>query len=231
MIKQLICAVGALLLIVYSSGAQSSEETSYLESIRPGDVVFQDLKTSQSLAIKLATQSEYTHCGVVFESDGKLVVYEAVQPVIVTPLDVWVDRGIDSFFVAKRLLGADSLLSSESLDSMQAVGRHYLGRDYDIYFNWSDDQLYCSELVWKVYNQGAGVVLVEPRLMREYDLSNPAVQAKMKERYGDNPPLDHPMVAPGDLFNSEKLNEVYRSVPDTIPPENIDDLGQVPEEP
>ena len=52
-----------------------------IETIQAGDVVFQDLNTSQSMAIKLATGSEYTHCGLVVDIDGQLMVCEAVGPV------------------------------------------------------------------------------------------------------------------------------------------------------
>jgi hypothetical protein len=33
---------------------------------------------------------------------------------------------------------------------MKATGEGFLGKDYDLTFGWSDERLYCSELVWKV---------------------------------------------------------------------------------
>ncbi|MDR1394774.1 MAG: hypothetical protein LBK52_01200, partial [Deltaproteobacteria bacterium] len=42
--------------------------------IREGDIIFQALNTPQSLALVLATGSEYTHCGLVFEEAGRLLV-------------------------------------------------------------------------------------------------------------------------------------------------------------
>jgi hypothetical protein len=210
-------ALTALLFAVYSclSGVASD---STISKIRPGDIVFQDLETLQSKAIKLATHSEFTHCGVVFKKDGNLVVYEAVQPVTVTALRDWIDRGVNHYVVVKRLIGADSLLDPGALDSMQLVANGYLGRDYDIYFAWSDEQMYCSELVWKVYERGLGVELTDLRPMKDFDLSHPVVQAIMAERYGEDVPLDHPMVSPGDLFEAAKLEEVYVTPSDTIPP-------------
>ena len=32
-------------------------------------------------------------------------------------------------------------------------------KDYDLYFEWSDDKIYCSELVWKIYKNGADIEL------------------------------------------------------------------------
>jgi len=53
---------------------------------RSGDIVFQDLVSEQSQALKLATGSEYTHCGIVFELNGDFVVCEAVGPVRMVPM-------------------------------------------------------------------------------------------------------------------------------------------------
>ena len=39
-----------------------------------------------------ATGSPYTHCGIVFEKDGKLMVLEAVQPVGEIPLETFIAR-------------------------------------------------------------------------------------------------------------------------------------------
>ena len=65
--------------------------------------------------------------------------------------------------------------------------------------------MYCSELVWKVYQQGYGVELCPLRQMKDFDLSSPEVKTIMKQRYGDNPPLEEKVVAPSDLSNSDKL--------------------------
>ena len=44
---------------------------------------------------------------------------------------------------------------------MKKIGDSYKGKNYDIYFNWNDDELYCSELIWKIYEQGAGLKIGE----------------------------------------------------------------------
>ena len=83
------------------------------------------------------------------------------------------------------------------------------GKDYDDHFSWSDDKMYCSEFVWKVYDRAADVQLTEPRELRSFDLSNPVVQMKLMETYGDNIPLHEPVVAPSDLIKSPLLKRVY----------------------
>jgi len=180
-------------------------------SFRAGDIVLQDLDTPQSAALKLATGSEWTHCGLVLEEGGHFVVYEALQPVQITPLEQWIARGVNQRVVVRRLKNSDLTLPPETLARMKTMAERFVGRDYDPYFQWTDDQLYCSELVWKVFDQAAGVKLTALRTLKEYDLSNPLVQANLTERYGDRIPYDEAMVAPADLFASPLLETVYDS--------------------
>lgn len=176
---------------------------------RNGDIVFQTSKSSQSLAIQLATRSPYSHMGIVYLRDGQPFVFEAVQPVKLTPLGAWIERGEKGRFVVKRLRDADTRLTADRLDKMRQVGESFTGRDYDLYFEWSDDRIYCSELVWKVFERGAGIELGRRQSMAEFDLSHPAVRAKLKERYGDHIPGDEIVVSPVSIFNSAELQTVY----------------------
>jgi hypothetical protein len=47
--------------------------------------------------------------------------------------------------------------------------------------------------------------------MVDFDLSHPVVQAKVRERFGDNIPLDETVVSPADIFNSPALETVYEN--------------------
>ncbi len=172
-----------------------------------GDIIFQSNISPQCKAIELATHSKYSHCGLIFSRNNAWYVLEAVQPVSETPYDEWVARG-NGHFVVKRLKGADSLMTPAVVEKMKAAGKQYIGKDYDIYFGWSDDQIYCSELVWKVYKAATGIEVGNLQPMREYDLSHPLVKAVMRERYGNKVPLDEKMVSPGNIFDSPLLDTV-----------------------
>ena len=59
------------------------------EELQDGDIIFQTSKSSQSKAIQLATNSKYSHCGLIFKrknGQDDWCVIEAVQPVKWTPL-------------------------------------------------------------------------------------------------------------------------------------------------
>ena len=92
---------------------------------RDGDIVFHTSRSAQSLAIQLATKSPYSHMGIVHLRDGKPFVFEAVQPVKLTPLDEWVERGERQQFVAKRLRDSDSRLTAETLRKMRTAGEQH----------------------------------------------------------------------------------------------------------
>jgi uncharacterized protein YycO len=101
----------------------------------------------------MATQSQYSHVGVIFINRGKTFVYEAVQPVKLTPIDEWIKRGENEHFVVKRLKNANEILTKENQKKLQNEGLKFIGRKYDLYFGWSDKRIYCSELVWKIYKR------------------------------------------------------------------------------
>lgn len=183
-----------------------SDEAQVLHS---GDIVFQVSESKQCEAVRAATGSVYAHCGMVHFVEGEPYVLEAVQPVRSIPLKEWEKHGRNGHYVVKRLRDTSALTSSV-LDTMQAIGSRMLGLDYDPYFMWSDRDIYCSELVWKIYERGAGITLCALRPMRTFDLSAPMVREVMEARYGDRIPLDEPMVSPGDLFDGPLLVEVFR---------------------
>ncbi len=179
-------------------------------TLREGDLIFHTSQSAQSQAIQLATHSPYSHCGLLYKTNGKWQVFEAVQPVKLTPLARWVARGQGRHFVVKRLRDAATTLTPKALERLRAAGQPMLGRDYDLAFNWSDKQIYCSELIWKVYDRGLHRQLGQLQHLRDFDLTNPAVQAKLRERYGNELPLNEPVISPASVFGSAELVTVVK---------------------
>jgi hypothetical protein len=174
-------------------------------SLHEGDLIFHNSLSAQSQAIQLATHSPYSHCGLLYKKGGEWHVLEAVQPVQLTPLARWVARGQGQHFVVKRLRDASTTLTPAALASLRAAGQPMLGHDYDLAFNWSDKQIYCSELIWKVYDRGLHRQLGQLQQLRDFDLSHPAVQAKLRESYGAQLPLSEPVISPASIFRSPAL--------------------------
>jgi uncharacterized protein YycO len=178
------------------------------DEIKNGDLIFQTSLSGQSKAIQLATKSKYSHCGLIYKNGSDYFVFEAVQPVKRTPLDKWIARGQDGKYVIKRLKNADQILTSAALQKMKQVGDKFNGKNYDLTFEWSDDKIYCSELIWKVYQRATGIEIGKLEKLSDFDLTNEAVKKKMKERYGDKIPTDEIVISPAAIFDSELLMTV-----------------------
>jgi hypothetical protein len=143
--------------------------------------------------------------GIIFRQGGRWCVYEAVGPVRFTPLHDWISRGGDARSVVKRL---KNKLSVDAVAKLKDASKAFLGKPYDPYFAWSDDRIYCSELVWKIYKSALGIEIGHPQLLRSFDLSSPLVQQKLRERFGAHVPLDEKAIAPSTMFESSMLETI-----------------------
>lgn len=175
------------------------------EPLRDGDIVFQQSRSSQSAAIAAATGSRYTHMGMITLRDGKPFVLEAVQPVKLTPLSTWAARGADKHVIVKRL---SEPLSAATIEKMRAAAQPLVGKSYDTAFAWDDERMYCSELVYKIYERGAGITIGSLQKLGDFDLTSAAVRKKLRERYGDKVPLDATVISPQSMFDDPKLMTV-----------------------
>lgn len=192
-----------LLSVLTLCGCSSEHRTQYHD----GDIIFQTSKSSQSQAIQAATHSKYSHMGVLFQQGGSWYVYEAVGPVKSTPLNEWIARGSGKHCTVMRLKIPDSLSPSQ-LKRLKDEGLKYKGKPYDQYFCWSNEKIYCSELVWKMYKSALGIEIGKLSTLGSFDLTAPEVKAKLKERYGKNLPMQEKTVSPRDIYDCNLLYKV-----------------------
>ncbi len=197
----------AWLLIVLAPGTYGAE------LLRNGDIVFQQSASTQSDAIRLATQSRYTHVGVVLFERGKPMVLEAIGKTSFTPYAAWVARGVGGHVVVKRLNDAAQVLTAETIERMHTLAREMRGTLYDWYFAWDDERLYCSELVHKLYDRTTDVSLGRLQRLGDLHLEHPLVRKKLAERFGAELPLEEQVVSPQALFEDERLVTVYENAP------------------
>ncbi len=175
--------------------------------LRDGDLIFHRSPSRQSAAIQEATHALYSHCGLIRIVDHKTYVWEAVGPVKITPLQEWINRGINQTYAISRLKNAGEILTPAVIARMDKALRRFKGKPYDPYFEWSDDRLYCSELIWKVYKEATGLELGELQHLYEMDLRGIAVKTMLQERYGKNIPLHQKLISPVMLANSPLLEQ------------------------
>ena len=175
--------------------------------LQTGDIVFQDTGGHQGKAVTAATGSNLTHVGVILEKEGRLYVFEAVQPVQIIPLEAWKVRS--KIFHARRLID-HRLFDNDAFLRAVSWGQKQLGKKYDFKFRWSDDEMYCSELVWKIYREAIRRPLCTPRTFDSYNLEDQNTLRIILQRYGTlaHLPKKELCVAPSDLAKSSLLAEV-----------------------
>lgn len=214
---KLIQLLAITILVTSCNTIQTNTEDSNLSDksvhekieFKSGDIIFQSSKSGQSLAIQLATHSKYSHVGIILKQENKIFVCEAVQPVKITPLQEFIDRGDNHHYVVKRLIDSEKLITTNALQKMKQYGEKQLGKNYDLYFEWSDERIYCSELVWKIYKEALNIEIGKLQKLKEFDLSHQAVKEKLKERYGNNIPYKENVISPVAIFESPLLETIY----------------------
>lgn len=191
-------AAAAAVLSVLSMAAAAAPD------LQTGDMVFQQSRSAQSLAIQQATRSPYSHMGMIVTRQGQPYVLEAAARVSYTPLSQWAAQGERGHYVVKRLRD-NTVLTPQARERLAKAGAEYVGKPYDLVFAWSDEQIYCSELVWKIYQRTLGVKVGALAPLKSFDLTSPAVRAKMQERYGKNIPWEEPIISPAAMYESDQL--------------------------
>lgn len=175
---------------------------------REGDILFISNPIGQGQAIQLATKSKYTHVGIILpDSKGKLMVYHAVEPVKKSTIAEFLALSANGKYEQMRFFDTN-MVNRESIGVLVTEANKLIGKPYDKAFSWSDMEMYCSEFVWKLYKRAYQIELCPTKKLSEFDLSSPIVKKALKDRYGDNVPLEEKVVSPGDLHDSQMLVKV-----------------------
>jgi hypothetical protein len=162
-----------------------------LPPLKNGDLVFQTDRSTQMLAIFLATGSLYTHVGIIeIDPSGEPYVIEAAAKVRRIPLRDWIRRGYGERMLVERFQG----LSQEAGAAIVQAASTYYGRPYDIFFNFGKDRIYCSELIFYAYQEGAQISLGHLQIMSELNLHNFAARKIIQARWQRDPICQSPMV-------------------------------------
>lgn len=204
--KKIVLFLSLILLLSFTGKKPGSNF-----KFQDGDIILQTSESRQCEAVRIATDSKFSHCGIVFNKNNEWYVLEAVQPVKITPLKSWIRQGKEGKYLVRRLKDNSVIKNKEVHSKMIAYGEKQLDKGYDLYFEWSDNKMYCSELVWKIYKEGAGIEICTLRKLKSFKLKNPTVKAILKERYGNKIPYSEKVVAPSQLAETEKLITVFNN--------------------
>jgi uncharacterized protein YycO len=179
----------------------------FSQNFKNGDIIFHTSKSSQSKMVQVVTNSKLTHCGIIFYRNGKPFVFEAVQPVKITPLQKWINRGVNGKYIVSRV---KTPLTKSELNEMYNYSKSQLGKNYDIKFEWSDKNMYCSELVYKVFVAGDRFI-GQAKKFSDYNLNNKIVKDAIKRRYGNTINMNEMVITPVDLYKSSEVKTIFNN--------------------
>jgi len=172
---------------------------------RVGDIIFQSLSGSElGMVIESATKSPFSHCGIITKQGDAWMVLEAIGPVQEIPLASWILRGKDMKYDVFRLDDRYQTKIPNIIDNARA----YLGRPYDIQYQFDDDKIYCYELIFKGFKQATGEDLgnvVELGTLNWKDHED-----FIRRITGGDLPLNRLMITPADLARAKQLHHVYK---------------------
>lgn len=188
--------------------AQSSSDLTLLQE---GDLIFQKTHSPQSKAIEEATGSDWTHVGLLVKKGSQWYVAEASQTVQVTTLSNFINRGVNKEF---QVLRFQPFQESKRKNTLHSVLKKFASLPYDIYFEFSDQRIYCSELTYKVMKQITGQDLGIVNKIKDLKLDGPYVQELIKIRLtdlGKELNLEEPIVTPITQMQDSQLQLVIKS--------------------
>lgn len=180
-------------------------------SLQVGDIIFHKSQSKQSKAIFEAAGSEWTHVGILISKNDKWYVAEAIGPVVQTPLQDFIDRGRDKEYKIFRFKHFDP----KTMESKLLAAIEKQNKAYDIYFEFSDENTYCSELVYKVMLNVTGYTVGHLQHFKDLKLNGPYVKAMIKKRLTDKGRtlnVEEPIITPISQMKESSLTLVKQSL-------------------
>ena len=172
---------------------------------KEGDLYFQSLPRNAVVnAIEGASDSPYSHCGILVRKGDAWFILEAIGPVRETPLAKWINQARDRHYDVFRLEAEHE----RNIPAFIKAARKYMGRPYDIRYRMDDEKIYCSELIFKGYRDATGKSL--GKLVKFGDLKwvrhTPVILA-----IEGSIPLNRIMITPRHLSEAKQLEKVFSS--------------------
>jgi hypothetical protein len=193
------------------------------DEFQAGDLIFQTSSSKQSYAVMWASQSIYSHVGIIEIDHGKKYVIEAIAKVTRTPLEDWIRRGRFHRYAVFRY----KWISKDQQASIVRKAKHFLGVAYDIYFTSKNTELYCSELVDSAYRR-AGTPIGKFVKVQELDVDNVVVKKLVEQRWKEHPLcrkktksfqdcwekiLADPLITPASLAEDSHMEKIFSNYP------------------
>ncbi len=173
--------------------------------VQNGDFIFQHLPGVLTEMIADLTHSRYSHCGIIVKKSEGFVVLQAIGPVKETPLNQWISYGVGRKFTIVRL----KKQYQKDIPAIIREAYKFINRPYDIQYQWDNQKIYCSELIYKAVFNAVGLRLAD--FVRLGDMKWQHYEKMIRQITGGEIPLERAMITPESLVVSDKVELVYES--------------------
>lgn len=207
-------AILAVVIFIFSCGGKNSHSKDIVtlkKELKTGYIIFQTLPGELSQVICEITESPISHCGMIIRNEnGDLSVIEAIGPVRIVPFDDFIKHGIKEKFAVIKLKDNNF----KDFDKVVTEAKKFLGRPYDILYKFDDENIYCSELLFKAFYNAAKMEIA--RKVKLGDLNYKGSVDFIKSITGGEIPLEREMVTPVDVYNSKLFVKVFSNYTDQL---------------
>ena len=197
----LIAAVSVITIVVFNLDKDPFvNEFDNNLALQNGDLVFRKGRSVESQMVLFSDQeSDYSHVGIVYMIEGEAYVIHTVPDELESSIDYIKMEKIEEFFNSEKASKGSVLRTKTEYISFALLAAQKAKCFYDRKIIFDDafdlkteDKLYCTELVWKAYQEN-GVDLVQGKFDKLF----------LPISKGD-------MIFPSSLLKSHYLNEIYK---------------------
>lgn len=179
--------------------------------LEPGDLVYLALPGAAGGAISGASGSRASHIGIVCTTVPEVRVIHAYGRVREEPLARFLARGTGGYAVTRYAFPAPA-----TREAFVAGARSFLGWPYDRHYRIDNRELYCSELVYRAFLDGAGLTPV-PLAPMDFRPEDPEIWAFWTRFFQGEVPQGEPGIAPGDYLLDPSFETVLDELPEVAP--------------
>lgn len=184
----------ALLCCLFLLPSLALASTALEKKLAEGDLIFIHSQTEQAAAIAESTGSIWTHVGVIVKKSGEWHVAEAVGPLQVNSLRSFIARSKNRVYKVMRFK-----YFSQKMVPQLYMQLYKYNQPYDIFFEFSDERIYCSELTYKVFKAVTGRPVGQLQKVGDLKLDGPYTKRLIEERLtaiGKELNLEEPIITP-----------------------------------
>lgn len=183
--------------------------------IRNGDIIFQNLQSEEMEGIQRVSKSKYNNVGIVIiknsNGDNNTYLNKSIYYVYqvssnklkVYSLSSWIKNGVDNKYAIKRLKN-NILVTTINWRFEKEIEQNSKGYTID---SWSDNEMYSSEFVWKIYKKVLNIELGETQQLKDLNLTNTEAE-KIQKIYKNSISLNDTIITSNSIFNSDSLRTI-----------------------